>query len=78
MYKNSSHRHDTDHDSIGFEKAVGTITGMLYSIITLKAFFPFFRSPEKITDNTITNSPYPMPLKKAGDQEEQDTQLPLW
>ena len=78
MYKNSSHRHDTDHDSMGFEKAVGTITGMLYSIITLKAFFPFFRSPEKITDNTITNSPYPMPLKKAGDQEEQDTQLPLW
>lgn len=77
MYKNSSHRHDTDHDSIGFEKAVGTITGMLYSIITLKAFFPFFRSPAAMNDSTITNAPYPMPSKIAGDQEKQHTQLPL-
>ena len=78
MYKTQSHRHDSPHDSIGFDEAMGAITGMLYSIITLKAFFPFFRSPEKITDNTITNAPYPIPSQNAGDQEEQYTQLTLW
>lgn len=40
MYKNSSTRHDQEHDSIGFDKAVGAICGMLYSVVTLKAFFP--------------------------------------
>jgi hypothetical protein len=53
-----------------------TITGMLYSIVTLKAFFPFFRSPEKITDNTVTHAPYPMPSQKSGDSKY--TQLTLW
>jgi hypothetical protein len=59
-----------------FNEAVGTITGMLYSIVTLKAFFPFFKSPEKITDNTVTHAPYPMPSKNAGDKKYE--QLPLW
>ena len=40
MYANKSHRHDQEHDSIGFEKAVGALCGMLYSVVTLKAFFP--------------------------------------
>ncbi len=40
MYKQSSHRHDTPHDSVEFDKAMGAICGMLYSIVTLKAFFP--------------------------------------
>ena len=78
MYKTNSHRHDSPHDSIGFDKAIGTITGMLYSIVTLRCFFPFFRSPDEIIDNTITDAPYPMPSQNAGDQEEQHTQLPLW
>ena len=78
MYKNNSHRHDQPHDSVGFDKAVGALCGMLYSIVTLKAFFPFFRSPAAMTDSTITNAPYPMPSKIAGDQEEQYTQLTLW
>lgn len=40
MLRNPSTRHDQEHDSIGFDKAVGAICGMLYSVVTLKAFFP--------------------------------------
>jgi hypothetical protein len=76
MYKNKSHRHDEDHDSIEFDKAIAGLTGMLYSIVTLRAFFPFFRSPAEITDNAITHAPYPMPSQKTG--ESKYTQLPLW
>jgi hypothetical protein len=50
MYKNTSHRHDTPHDSIEFDKAVGAICGMLYSIVTLKAFFP--KSPANVEDQS--------------------------
>ena len=68
MYRNPSHRHDTEHDSIGFDNAVGAICGMLYSIVTLKAFFP--KSPaQKITDN---------PVKDAASGDQKYTQLPLW
>ena len=80
MYKNKSHRHDTPHDSYGFDEAVGSITGMLYSIVTLKAFFPFFRSPAKISDAVgyglggTANAPYPMP-QIAGDKEEQNNPI---
>jgi hypothetical protein len=49
---------------------------MLYSIVTLKAFFPFFRSPAEIIDSTISNAPYPMPSKIAGEKEYE--QLSLW
>ncbi len=76
MYRQTSHRHDSLSDAEGFDNAMNTITGMLYSIITLKAFFPFFRSPEKITDNTVNHAPYPMPSQKTGDSKY--TQLPLW
>ena len=78
MNRQTSHRHDSVSDSVIFNEAMNTITGMLYSIVTLKAFFPFFKSPEKITDNTVKHAPYPMPSKKAGDQEKQYTQLSLW
>ena len=78
MSRQTSHRHDTPHDSYEFDRVVNTITGMLYSIVTLKAFFPFFRSPAAMTDSTISNAPYPMPSKNAGDQEKQYTQLTLW
>ncbi len=76
MYQNKSHRHDIPHDSYEFDKAIAGLTGMLYSIVTLRAFFPFFRSPEKITDNTVIHAPYPMPSQKSGDQKY--TQLTLW
>lgn len=76
MYENKSHRHDSLSDSAIFNEAVGTITGMLYSIVTLKAFFPFFRSPAEIIDNAVNHAPYPMPSKNAGDRKYE--QLPLW
>jgi hypothetical protein len=47
MYKNKSHRHDEPHASVEFDKAVGALTGMLYSVFTLKAFFPPTPPPQK-------------------------------
>jgi hypothetical protein len=68
MYKNPSHRHDEGHDSIGFDKAIGAICGMLYSVVTLKAFFP--KSPAlEINDN---------PVKDAAGGDQKYEQLPLW
>ena len=68
MYRNSSHRHDTEHDSVGFDKAMGTLCGVLYSIVTLKAFFPKSPAPE------MTNNP----VKDAASGDQKYTQLPLW
>jgi hypothetical protein len=62
MYKNKSVRHDSNHDSYEFDKAFTTVCGMLYSIITLKAFFP--KSPA----STIINNP--IIHAAGGDQEE--------
>ena len=66
MYKTKSHRHDQPHDSYGFDEVVGALCGMLYSIVTLKAFFP--KSPATITNDPIIHA-------AGGDQE--DTKLPL-
>ena len=66
MYKNNSHRHDQPHDSVGFDEAIGALCGMLYSIVTLKAFFP--KSPATITNDPIIHA-------AGGDQE--DTKLPI-
>jgi hypothetical protein len=67
MYRNKSHRHDQPHDSYGFDEAVGAICGMLYSIITFKAFFP--KSPAAAeTNNPIIHA-------AGGDQEE--AKLPI-
>ena len=66
MYKNNSHRHDAPHDSVGFDEAIGALCGMLYSIVTLKAFFP--KSPATITNDPIIHA-------AGGDQE--DTKLPI-
>jgi hypothetical protein len=68
MYKNKSHRHDEPHDSIGFDEAMGAITGMLYSIFTLKAFFPKSPAPEMI-DN---------PVKDAASGDLKHTELTVW
>jgi hypothetical protein len=68
MYQNKSHRHDTPHDSIGFDKAIGALCGMLYSVVTLKAFFPM--SPaKKINDN---------PVKDTAGRDDVYTQLTLF
>ena len=50
------------------ENKVGAITGMLYSIVTLKVFFPS-KSPAKNADQAGGPAPYPIPLEKAGDKE---------
>lgn len=68
MYSNKSHRHDTPHDSFGFDQAVGALCGMLYSIVTLKAFFPSSPAPEMI-DN---------PVKDANGGDQKYAQLTLW
>jgi len=68
MYQNKSTRHDQPHDSIGFDKAIGALTGMLYSIVTLKAFFPKSPAPE------MTNNP----VKDAASGDQKYTQLTLW
>ena len=78
MYKQTSHRHDQPSDGEVFNRDFKVLTGMLYSIVTLKAFFPFFKSPAEITDSTVTHAPYPMPSKIAGDPKKQYTQLTLW
>ncbi len=76
MSRQTSHRHDQPHDVQVFNKSMGILTGMLYSIVTLKAFFPFFRSPAEIIDNAVNHAPYPMPSQKSG--ESKYTQLTLW
>jgi hypothetical protein len=68
MYKSRSHRHDVPHDSYGFDEAVGALCGMLYSVVTLKAFFPKSPAPE-MTDN---------PVKDAASGDQKYTQLLLW
>lgn len=67
MSRQTSHRHDQEHDSNIFNKDFGAICGMLYSVVTLKAFFP--KSPATITDN---------PVKDAASGDQKYTQLPLW
>lgn len=64
----------TPSEVSSFNRDMKVLTGMLYSIVTLRAFFPN-KSPAPITDNTSTQAPYPMPSQKAGDQEEQNNPL---
>lgn len=64
MMRNPSHRHDQEHPSVQFEKDFGAICGMLYSIITLKAFFP--KSPAAAESNN------PIIHAAGGDQEDQN------
>ena len=67
LYSDKSHRHDSKRDIELFHDDMGAICGMLYSIVTLKAFFP--KSPaKKITDSPVKDL--------IGDQKY--TQLPLW
>jgi hypothetical protein len=68
LYQTKSHRHDEPHDSFQFEKDFGAICGMLYSIVTLKAFFPKSPAPE------MTNNP----VKDAASGDSKYTQLTLW
>jgi len=78
MYENKSRRHDSTSDSAVFNEAVGALCGMLYSVVTLKAFFPpRLNSGQSDYENKITmeqnSSPYQAIL--PGDQD--DTHNPL-
>jgi hypothetical protein len=68
MYQNKSHRHDSLSDSAVFNEAVGALCGALYSVITLKAFFPKCPPPE-MNHN---------PVKDAASGDLKYTQLTLW
>ncbi len=68
MYGQSSHRHDQIRDYEQFQKDFGAICGMLYSIVTLKAFFP--KSPAPTMNNN--------PVKDAAGGDRKYEQLTLW
>ena len=68
MSRQTSHRHDQLYDSEVFNKDFGALCGMLYSIVTLKCFFPLSPAP-KMTDN---------PVKDAASGDQKYTQLTLW
>ena len=68
LYSNKSHRHDCPSDGELFDKDFGALCGMLYSIVTLKAFFPKSPAPE------MTNNP----VKDAASGDLKYTQLTLW
>ena len=77
-YENKSRRHDATSDSVLFNEAVGALCGMLYSVVTLKCFFPpRLKSGQSDYENKITMgqnfSPYQAIL--PGDQD--DTHNPL-
>ena len=55
LNRQTSHRHDSPGDSSTFNTDFGALCGMLYSIVTLKAFFP--KSPVKsVTNNPVSDS----------------------
>jgi hypothetical protein len=68
MYNQKSHRHDQPSDGEIFNQDFGSICGALYSIITLKAFFP--KSPAPKMNNN--------PVKDAASGDLKYTQLTLW
>jgi hypothetical protein len=68
MYQQTSHRHDTISEYEQFEKDFGAICGMLYSVITLKAFFP--KSPAPAMNNN--------PVSHAAGGDSKYTQLSLF
>ena len=68
LNRQTSHRHDSASDSAMFNEAMGAICGMLYSVITLKAFFPSAPPPQM--------NHYPVKDAASGDLKY--TQLTLW
>jgi hypothetical protein len=57
MSRQTSHRHDQPYDSEVFNKHMGAICGMLYSVVTLKAFFPpRQKTSDPESENKITKA----------------------
>jgi hypothetical protein len=57
----------TKEETATFNHDMKVLTGMLYSIVTLKVFFPS-KSPAKNADQAGSPAPYPIPLENAGDK----------
>jgi hypothetical protein len=57
----------TREEQAAFNYDMKVLTGMLYSIVTLKVFFPS-KSPAKNASAASSPAPYPIPLEKAGDK----------
>jgi len=55
MFKDSTKRHDQLSNLDQFNKDMSLLTGMLYSVVTLKAFFPMSPAPEK-SANPVNDS----------------------
>jgi hypothetical protein len=55
LARQTSHRHDQPHDIETFNKDFGALCGMLYSVITLKCFFPKF-PVQSVTNNPVSDS----------------------
>ncbi len=68
LNRQTSHRHDSPSDSVMFNEAMGAISGMLYSVITLKAFFPSAPPPQM--------NHYPVKDAASGDLKY--TQVTQW
>jgi hypothetical protein len=68
LNRQTSHRHDSPSDSAMFNEAMGAICGMLYSVVTLKCFFPSAPPPQM--------NHYPVKDAASGDLKY--TQLTLW
>ena len=68
LNRQTSHRHDSPSDSAMFNEAMGALCGMLYSVVTLKCFFPS-APPPQMNHN---------PVKDAASGDLKYTQLTLW
>jgi hypothetical protein len=68
LSRQTSHRHDQPYDSEVFNKDFGALCGMLYSVITLKCFFPSAPPPQ------MNN----YPVKDAASGDSKYTQLTLF
>lgn len=68
LSKNHSVRHDSLSDGEVFAKDMGALCGMLYSVVTLKCFFPS-TPPTEMTNSLV---------KDAASGDQKYTQLPLW
>ena len=68
LSRQTSHRHDQPHDIVTFTEDMKTLCGVLYSVVTLKAFLPKPPAPE-MNHN---------PVKDAASGDLKYTQLTLW
>jgi hypothetical protein len=78
MYRNKSTRHDQKHDSYEFNEVITGLCGMLYSVVTLKAFFPpRLNSEGDLPENKITMGENFSPYQAILPGDNDNTHNPL-